>query len=78
MMEHHLGHEVMQIAADIDRVGTGDDTVHSVGQLKISLRDLPSFQPTTSQCNLTQRESACLEFFRVFKIYHSSTLITPA
>jgi hypothetical protein len=32
--KHHLKHEVMRVAADIDRVGTGDDIIPSADQLK--------------------------------------------
>jgi hypothetical protein len=34
-MEHHLEHEVMNMAADMDRVGTGDDIILSANQSKI-------------------------------------------
>jgi hypothetical protein len=31
---HHLKHEIMRMAADIDRIGTGNDIILSADQLK--------------------------------------------
>lgn len=77
-MGHHLKHEVMQMAADMNGSGTVDSGTTSffppTNQNLGTLADLPSSYPTILLCYLARRETAYLTALsEYFKIYYAST-----
>jgi hypothetical protein len=78
MMERHLGHEVMEMAADINRIGTGDDIILSANQLKTHREICRLFNQPHLSATSHNASPPASNSFEYFKIYHSFTLITTA